>query len=109
MAQFKLKHSTEKKLVATYGWDRALGYFVEVPAAKGPPKRARAEYDAVQPGYDHAEPLKGALYFLAAQGFFSIDQLEEAISASQHQLPEEMEEPLRTCAQVVTNFKRAAD
>lgn len=103
MPKHKLNHPQLKGLTATYGWDPALGFFVDVPPHRGPPRRPRAEYDALQPGYDQRGPLQGALGFLADQGFLSREDLEDALSAMQHELPHEMEVPLRRCAEVVMN------
>ena len=110
MPRFQISHPHEEGLVATYGWDRALGFFVDVPASHGPLRRRRGEYDALQPCYDHRRPLQGALHFLANQMFFTLGQLQETLSALQQDFaPEEMGDDLRACAKAVSNLKKAAE
>jgi len=106
--RFKIKHPRNTSLVAAYGWDRALGYFVDIRPhkAQGIP---RVEYDAVSDSYDHQRPLRGALEVLIEHGFMTRDDLEAALTSMQHMDSEEMEAPQRRCAEVVENFKSAAD
>ena len=105
--RFKIKHPQDTSLGAAYGWDRALGYFVDIRPheAQGIP---RVEYDAVSDGYDHQRPLRGALEVLVEHGFISRDDLESALDLMRYADPEELEAPVRRCAEVVENFKSAA-
>lgn len=100
--RFEIEHPTEANVTADYGWDHAVEFFVTVYAADG----AVTTYDRLQRGYTH---LDGALRFLAKHGFFSIDELEEALSRMGNELADEVPKRLRACAKVVMNLKRAAD
>ena len=106
--RFKIKHPQDTSFGAVYGWDRALGYFVDIRRhrALGIP---RVEYDAVSDSYDHQRPLRGALDVLVEHRFITRDDLESALNSRQYMDPKEMEEPVRRCAEVVENFKSAAD
>jgi hypothetical protein len=68
-----------------------------------------ATYDAVTPGYDVARPLAGALQHLAGAGFFNADDLGEAIVRGEEELPDEMPEEVQRVAEVIANFRSAAD
>jgi hypothetical protein len=104
MAQFLLRHPDGQQH-ARYGWDHAVSYFVEVRRGG----RIVATYDALAEAFDAARPLEGALRFLIESGFFTQEELEEAIGLGAALLLEEMEEPLRRVAEVVGNLKLAAD
>lgn len=105
--RFKIQHPEDISLHAAYGWDRALGYFVDIL-----PRRAleipRVEYDALQPCYDQRRPLRGALDVLVRHGFIVRHHLDEAFESMQYVDHQDMEESVRRCAEVLENFKSAA-
>lgn len=51
----------------------------------------------------------GALLYLADKGFFSSDDIGEAFMRGMDQLPEEMPRAARRVAEVIGNFRTAAD
>ena len=102
--RFRLRHPSDRQASASYGWEPDLGFFAHVTNSSG-----ERTYDALDERYDHARPLDGALRFLAKLGFYSADDLEEALGRLQHQRIEEMPKRLRRVAKVVVNMKRAAD
>jgi len=81
-----LEHPDNPDLKAQAGTDRALGWFCTV-REEG---RMRADYDAMADGYDG---LQGLLKTLIAHGWFTRDDLEEAIRLVPHLEPEEMNDP----------------
>ena len=64
------------------------------------------EYDRIHPGYDG---LAGALAYLVAFGFFTEDELHDALDRLVHELPEDMPPKLAEVARVVLNLKQDAD
>lgn len=105
MTQFRLPHPTDPKRRARYGWDHAVGFFVEVIEHR----RLVAKYDVLNPGYDAGAPLEGAIRVLSREGFFTVDDIGEAIVRGMHELPDEMPAHLAAVAAVIANFRVAAD
>lgn len=105
MAQFRLRHPTDPQGSAHYGWDGVIGWFVELRRSG----RVVGCYDALKPGYDAERPLEGALQTLVDAGFFSHDDIGEAVMRGEEELPEDMPEPIRRVAYVIRNFRVAAD
>ena len=99
--KFTIEHPDHPGVIAEYGFDPALGFFITVRGL-GEPR----EYDALRAHYSH---LQGALDYMLNFGFFSQGDLEEALTRMQHELPDEMPARLRRIAEVVLNFKAAAD
>ena len=81
-----LDHPDNPDLEAQVGSDRALGWFCTV-RDRG---RLRAEYDGMADGYDG---LQGLLETLIAYGWFTREDLEEAVRLLPHLEPEEMDDP----------------
>jgi len=98
MSKFKLDHPTENGTTAEYGEDGALGFFVEVRK----PKQRNACYDATHPGYDH---LNGALRFLMKHGFYTQDDLEDALVWLQDDCESRTTPAVRRAIDVVSHFK----
>lgn len=101
MKRFVVKHPTDRKRRASYGIDRALGYFAEVRLGE----RIVAEYDRLHPPYSDKQ---GLVAFLVGHGFFSAAEVGLAHSASAHTLPSEMEPNLRLAAEVLEDLRAAA-
>ena len=100
--KFTIQHpDDDADLVAEYGWDHAVGFFVTLHGLPG-----THEYDATHPGYGY---LHGALQYLACAGFFSTDELHAALDLLIHRTPDQMPPRLRRIADVVVNFKTASD
>ncbi len=97
-----LRHPTARKRTATYGFDRAVGFFVNIERKD----MLIAEYDRLRPGYDE---LNGALRFLVEHGFLQAADIDEAVRLSPVLLPEEMEPGAGRAAEVIENLRRAAD
>ena len=81
-----LEHPDNADIKAQVGIDRALGWFCTV-RERG---RLRADYDGMAEGYDG---IQGLLKTLIAHGWFTRDDLEEAIRLLPHLEPDEMEDP----------------
>jgi hypothetical protein len=75
MSRCRLDHPTKPGVQAAYGHDPVMGFFVDI--MKG--DRLVKSYDFFNPSFNRARPLMGALDFLAAEGFFTTDQLHEAL------------------------------
>jgi hypothetical protein len=104
MAAFRIRHPTDALTYAWYGWDQAIGFFVEVRRARG----VVATYDAVSDADHSTRPFEGALRFLACVGFFTAEEIGEALRCGQAELPEEVPAAIARIARVVANFKKAA-
>jgi len=100
--RYELQHPDEERVQAAYGWDRAIGFFVQVERDG----EVVEEYDALHPGYDD---LKGAIPFLVEHEFFDEDDVFEAMDLMKIMISDEMEGSMRVCAEVIENFKSAAD
>jgi hypothetical protein len=100
--RFALKHPKRKRLKATYGWDLALGFFVEIEDDGV----CTLEYDRVHPPYDE---LNGALRLLVAEGFLSASDVDDAVRLGGALLPHEMDPGPGRAAVVIDDFKRSAD
>jgi len=104
MNAMTITHPTNPDITATLGFDHAIKFFVDITS-----KRRRFSYSAIEPGYDHERPLWGALRFLAAHGFYTEDDLHDALSGLQDGTIDELPERVQQVGEVVWAFKRAAD
>jgi len=88
---------------ATYGYDRALGLFLEVRSPGG----RLVEYDALGDGYDG---LPGLIDALIESGVFSRNQVEEALEAMLmvDSVAEVEDLDIRQIALMVERLKQAA-
>lgn len=104
--RYRLRHPHDAQGRAAYGYDgpSGLGFFVHATLSGG-----EVRYDGRAPSYNHERPLDGALRWMAAREFYSVDDLEEALGRLQYDLIDEMPRRLRRIARVLINFKRAAD
>lgn len=108
MARFTLRHPSDGRLRAEYGWDPACLFFVE--AWFDDDTEATVSFSALDDeDYDHARPLRYALEALATLGFFSLGDLDEAIALGDEAFPEEMPRRLRQVAEVIGNLKAGSD
>jgi hypothetical protein len=100
--QFSLKHPKRKRLKATYGWDRAIGFFVEIEDDGV----CTVEYDRLHQPYDE---LPGALRLLVEEGFLAAGDVSDALRLGGALLRHEMDPGPGRAAMVIDDFKRAAD
>lgn len=106
--RFRVDHPTDVRLRAEYGWDPIAGFFVEAWFEfHEKPTMSFSAIDDVS--YDQRRPLWSALEFLAQLRFFSHPDLQRAIALGDERLPEEMPQRLRRIAEIIANFKAAAD
>ena len=98
--EFVLRHPRRSGVVAHYGFDPRLGFWVSVRGLGG----GEHEYNGLRGEY---KQLQGALEYLAALDFFTESELRQAQERLAHQSPEEMSSELRPVAEVVRNFKTA--
>ncbi len=75
MSRHHLDHPTKPGVQAAYGHDPVMGFFVDVLRHD----RTIKSYDFLQPSFNRARPLMGALDFMVAEGFFTADQLHAAL------------------------------
>ena len=96
-----------------YGWDHAIGFFAAIDfgqaASVKAHERALVEYDTFQRGYSQEFPLRGCLEFLAENGLFSMDDLNEAIVWFDLHGDKPPPMRLRVAVNVIANMKQAAD
>ena len=85
------------------GWDRAVGYFVEVRRSG----QAPAFYDALQPGYVTDRPLWGAFEFLITAGVAVRDDIERVLLAQAD--GERLPRRLRDLAAVLNDLRTSGD
>lgn len=113
MPRFELQHPGDPMVQVVYGLDCAIGFFAAVDFGQCPSPqtkdRALVEYDAFQSGYSEEFPLRGCLEFLAEQGLFTLDDLNEAIVWFELHGDRYPPKRLRVAVTVVGNMKRAAD
>lgn len=102
--RFILKHPTDPSRRAEYGWDPFCGFWVDVLIDED----VAASYSAFEDHYNVHYPLWGALVFMAANGFLSMQDIEDAISMTETE-PEHLPKRLRRAAEVVARLKVAAD
>jgi hypothetical protein len=103
---FSVDHLVDEHLVAEFGFDACVGFFIEVFDSRR--SRPKLVYDRLQPAYDHARPLDACLRLLEREGFIAC--LEDALAALADGLDEEALDPgFRRTIEIVMMFKRAAD
>jgi hypothetical protein len=78
VSRHRIDHPTRKNVHAIYGHDPVLGFFVDVFIERR--EKPIASYDTWHPSFNRARPLHGCLDFLAAEGFFTGDDLEDALA-----------------------------
>ena len=102
MARFSIEIKGPAPAKIIYGFDRALGFFVDIKR----PKKRRREYDATFPGY---EGIKGLLDVLVEEGIATREEVEEALSALPLMEAAEIEdETVRRVGEIAENLKTAA-
>ena len=99
-----LLHPTLPNQRADYGWDRALGFFVQL-YCHGMPTRS---YDRLQADHDHERPLKGALDVLVEAGFTTWDDLTTARSMAAVMPVGALPADIARAATIVHHFRAAA-
>jgi len=75
VSRFEVAHPIDLSKSAIYGFDHAIGFFVEFRDENESNSRyfsgAVLEYDRLQPNYDNGNPLHGALLSFIEQGYFT--------------------------------------
>ena len=100
-----LLHPTLPNQRADYGWDRALGFFVQL-YCDGVPTRST---DRLQADHDHERPLKGALDVLVEADFTTWDDLTAARGMAAVMPIEALPADIARAATIVLHFRAAAD
>jgi hypothetical protein len=77
VTRFRLDHPTRVGVHAIYGHDPVLAFFVDV-MREGRDKPL-ASYDTWHPTFNRERPLLGCVDFLASEGFFTRDKLNDAL------------------------------
>ena len=104
MSRFRIDHPLKPELHAEAGYDPVMGFFVDV--MREGRSRPVKSYDHFNPMFNRERPLIGCLDFLVSEGFFTGDQLEDALVFLQDGEPEP--DDMRV-VDVVSEFKSAAD
>jgi len=99
MSRFRLDHPTRPNVHAAYGHDAVLGFYVDVMRGH----RVIKSYDHFHPLFNRARPLMGGLDFLVAEGFFTADDLEDALIV----IADDLDVPKRLArvVEVIERFK----
>lgn len=72
----RMRHPKNPQAYALIGFDHVLGFCIESRGVeKGP-----STYDMISPDYDRHRPLWGALVFLCAHGYYTLSQLQDALT-----------------------------
>lgn len=104
MSRFRIDHPTIENVHAEAGHDPVLGFFVDV--MKG--HRVVNSYDHFHPLFNRQRPLMGCLDFLVSEGFFTGEQLEDALVYLQDGWPEASAEVM-CIVRVIIEMKGAGD
>lgn len=107
--RFSIDHPTDPLWRAAFGLDAVVGFFVEVFIGDDPDEPAVVAYDALQPNYDRARPLQGALDFLVEHAFVGRDDLEDGLRWLADEGARTPPRRLRPAVRVINSFKAAAD
>jgi hypothetical protein len=103
VSRFRIDHPHRPDLHAEAGHDAVLSFFVDV--MKG--ERAIKSYDFFAPSFNRARPLMGCLDFLVAEGFFTGDELNDALVFLQDGHLEALPPGVARTVDVVVRFKAA--
>lgn len=99
--RFRLDHPLRPRARCHYGFDHALGFWVELRG-----DGLHDNYDRTVPGY---AGLNGALAAIAGAGFFQMLDLQTGLLRSEHEHQHDLPRRQRAAVEVVSNFKSAAD
>lgn len=99
MSRFRIAHPQRTNIHADYGHDAVVGYFIDVMRGH----RVLTSYDFFHPAFNRQRPLMGCLDFLASEGFFTGDDLEDALAV----LADDLHVPARLVrvVEVIERFK----
>ena len=101
MSRFLIQHPTKPEIHAYYGHDHAVGFFVEIfREGREAPIKILDEFTA-----DRPLALIDALDLLANQGFFSHEDLEDALLFMRDEEPEHGTEEALKIVKVIEGFK----
>jgi hypothetical protein len=101
MLRFRIDHP-RTDMHTQAGHDPVVGFFVDVLRRDHVIK----SYDFFQARFNRSRPLMGCLDFLVSEGFFTGDELEDALVYLQDSAP--VPSDMRI-VEIVMEFKRAAD
>jgi hypothetical protein len=104
MSRFRIEHPSKPELHAEAGHDPVLSFYVDI--MKG--QRVIKSYDHFHPLFNRQRPLLGCLDFLVSQGFFTGEQLEDALVYVQDGWPEPTEGVMRV-VEIVERFMSASE
>ena len=102
MSRFRIDHPTRQDLHADAGHDPMMGFFVDVMQGH----RVLRSYDFFQPCFNRSRPLIGCLDFLMSEGFFTGDELQDALVFLQDGAPTPSD---MRVVEIAMECKRAAD
>jgi hypothetical protein len=102
MLRFRIDHPTRTDMHAEAGHDPVMGFFVDVMQGH----RVIKSYDFFHPLFNRTRPLLGCLDFLVSEGFFTGDELEDALVCLQDGEPEPSD---MRVVDIVMDFRRDAD
>lgn len=105
MSRSRIDHPTRANVHAIYGHDPVIGFFVDVH--RDGRDKPIASYDIWHPSFNRERPLMGCLDFFVAEGFFTADDLEDALAHVQDNT--RVPKRLVTVVLVIMNFKDACD
>jgi hypothetical protein len=106
VSRFRIDHAHRPDLHAEAGHDPVLGFFVDV-MREGRDRPVKS-YDHFHPAFNRPRPLMGCLDFLASEGFFTGDELHDALIAIQDG-EDNVPSGVQRTIEVVMQFKAAAD
>lgn len=104
IVRFTLQHPTDPSIRATYGWDYALGFWVEV-RRRGRLLEAR---DALREA-GGVTSVNTVIETMISHGFVTEEDIDQAMTWLPHGCPASIEDPaVRRAAEVVSNLRQNA-
>jgi hypothetical protein len=102
VSRHRIDHPTRNHVHAIYGHDAVIGFFVDVFIENR--EKPIASYDFFQPTFNRERPLMACLDFLVSEGFFTADDLEDALVYLQDGSPKPRD---MRVVEIVMNMKLA--
>jgi len=104
MSKITIERPTDPKIHAEAGFDHAIHWFGDVIRPG-----YRSSYSRIERNYDQERPLWGLLAFLAGEGFYSLDDLTDALTALQDGTVGDESTEVQRVAGIVVQVKHTAD